>query len=103
MTGDQIRDMRKGLGLTVPDLGAAIGVSGQGIRNWEACGPNSAAPQERWSRRWDALVLFLSTATPKPAEGPKRIAPSSAGLLWPWLETAGPEYRSRIREIVRAA
>lgn len=101
MTGDQIRGMRKGLKLTQTGLAQAVGVSMSVICLWESRGEKDATPQ-RQSRKWDALVAFLSLAQAPRAEQPK-TPPSSAGLLWPWLPTAGPEYRAQIHAQIHGA
>jgi transcriptional regulator with XRE-family HTH domain len=103
VTGHQIRAMRLALGLSQGAMAAAIGVSDVTVWLWERKGEANATPARR-SEKWEALIAFLSTAQParpEPESKPKKTC--NAGLLWPWLPTAGPEYRSRVREIVRAA
>lgn len=121
MTGLQVRAMRRALGLTQPQLAERIGVSAGIVSVWEQKGDGEAKPMKR-SRQWDALIAFLSTASPKSSApaGPvdpiaaarvnetvaapeqQRVEYDSAGLLYPWLETAGPEYRARIRREIEA-
>lgn len=103
MTGDQIRAMRQALGLSQAALAEAAGVSPAIIWLWERRGEADATPLKR-SKKWDAVVLYLSTASPTSAVAPSRAAPAprhdSTTLLWPWLPTAGPAYRARIHQAI---